>query len=119
VKHSGKKETGSRGKRAEEADQKEGRTPGKGLFSRRGEKGTKKKMALDGVPPVTTATGVRRPDEAAALAEREHALRREKVKNVKTQLARGTYRVTAKEVAKAMARREVTRLLSEEAGPKK
>ncbi len=119
MKHSEKRETGKKKKRAEGAGQKEGRTPGKELFSQRREKGSKKKVTLDRVSPVATGTEVRPLDEVAALADREHALRTAKVKNVKTQLVRGTYRVSAKEVAKAMARRAVTRLLSEEAGPKK
>lgn len=119
MKHTGKKETKNRRKQAEEAAQREGSTPGTNVLSRGAKKGGKKKIACDGVTVVTAATSVPRLAEVAALADREHVLRTEKVKQVKAQLAQGTYRVNAKEVAKAIARHEVARLLSEEAGPKR
>lgn len=67
---------------------------------------------------VATATPERRLAEAMTVADREQALRAEKVRRVKAQLAQGTYRVDVHAVAQAIVRREVVHLLSGEKKPK-
>jgi flagellar biosynthesis anti-sigma factor FlgM len=60
---------------------------------------------------VSVSPAARRLQKVAALAEREAELRAEKVKKVREQVARGTYRVEPPEVAKAIVRNEVSQLL--------
>jgi anti-sigma28 factor (negative regulator of flagellin synthesis) len=115
----GKEETGSKSKKARKAIQDGGSMPGTKVLPRGAKKGDKRKTILDGVALVTAATSMPRLAAVAALAHRELVLRTQKVKQVKAQLAQGTYRVNAQEVAKAIVRREVARLLGEETGSRR
>jgi flagellar biosynthesis anti-sigma factor FlgM len=52
--------------------------------------------------------------KAAELAGKGDELRAEKVNKIKEQLAQGTYKVDAEDVAKSIARGEVARLLNKQ-----
>jgi flagellar biosynthesis anti-sigma factor FlgM len=79
----------------------------------------KKQRKLGEAALMTTPRVASRLQEIITLTEQEAALREEKVRKIKTQLARGTYQVNSEEVAKAIVRSEVSRLLSEGRGGKK
>jgi flagellar biosynthesis anti-sigma factor FlgM len=79
----------------------------------------KKQDRLGEAALMTAPHAASRSQEIPALVEQDAVLRKEKVKRIKAQLAQGTYQVNAKEVAKAIVRSEISRLLSEGRGSKK
>lgn len=78
----------------------------------------KEQRALSRLAQMAMVPPERRLAGELAVADREQALRAEKLRRVKAQLVQGTYRVDVRAVAEAIVRREVVRLLSEEKKPK-
>lgn len=60
---------------------------------------------------VTISADARRLQRVAALAKRGDKLRTEKVNRIKEQILQGEYHIEAAEVAKGIARSEISRLL--------
>lgn len=60
---------------------------------------------------VSISAEARKLQKVVALAERGDELRAEKLRQIKEQVEQGTYHVEAAEVAKSVARHEVSRLL--------
>lgn len=60
---------------------------------------------------VSISAEARKLQKVVALAEQGDELRAEKVRQIKEQIENGTYHVEAADVAKSMARHEISRLL--------
>jgi flagellar biosynthesis anti-sigma factor FlgM len=85
----------------------------KGVAPVRGE-GEKGAQQTGDTAKVSISDEARFLQKAAELAGKGDELRAEKVKNIKEQLAQGTYKVEAEEVAKSIARSEVAGLLNKQ-----
>jgi flagellar biosynthesis anti-sigma factor FlgM len=60
---------------------------------------------------VSISAEARKLQKVVALAERGDELRAEKLRQIKEQIEQGTYHVKAADVAKSVARHEISRLL--------
>jgi negative regulator of flagellin synthesis FlgM len=85
----------------------------KGVAPVRGE-GEKGAPQTGATAKVSISEEARYLQKAAELAGKGDELRAEKVNKIKDQVAQGTYKVDAEDVAKSIARSEVARLLNKQ-----
>lgn len=82
-----------------------------GVSAVRNNGGKRQVEKADDVAQVSISSEARKLQQVVGLAERGDDMRAEKLRQLKEQIEQGTYHVEATDVAKSVARHEVTRLL--------